>query len=237
MIDLNDYYSGGYFLLRSDKPDWPQLQTDLLPPKGISLSRHICPRLEVYWGWTPGSPEAALEFGIPQAKLDNFLAWCKSGYENDLDYTSMFYSPEAARRFIRQFELDTYGLYIIGTGLPEELEEANWREAGNEDVMGIEKRIEQHLPLETGGSILGFEVASFSYSDYGCSWLCNYLHQDMFDLYGIRPNQYGLIDTHMEAKQVYDWIEEGEKQGVRRAEPEPYDFWLLISYPLKISSP
>jgi hypothetical protein len=236
MIDLNDCYSGGYFLLRADKPDWPQLKTDLLPEKLISLSTHICPRLEVYWGWTPGNPEAALKFGIPQGKLAEFLDWCKSGYENDLDYTSMFYSPEAARRFIRQFELDTYDLYIIGTGLAKELEEANWREAGNEDVMGIEKRIQQHLPLETSGTTLGFEVVSFSYSDYGCSWLCNYLHHDMFDLHSIRPNRYGLLDTYAEAKQVYDWIAEGERQGVRRAEPEPYDFWLLVSYPLNHDS-
>ncbi len=234
MIDLNDYYSGGYFLLRAYKPDWPTLQTDLLPDKLISLSTHICPRLEVYWGWIPGNPEAALKFGIPEAKLDDFIEWCKSGYENDLDYPSMFYSPEAARRFIKQFDLDKHNQYIIGTGLPKELEEANWREKGDENVSGIEKQVEQHLPLETGGGTLGFEVVSYSYSDYGCSWLCNYLHLDMFDLNGIRPNNYGLIDTHIEAKQVYNWIDEGEKQGVRRAEPEPYDFWLLVSYPLEI---
>jgi hypothetical protein len=234
MIDLNDYYSGGYFLLRADKPDWPQLKTDLLPEKLVSMSRCMCPRLSVHWGWNPGNREAALKFGIPETKLDEFVEWCNSGYQTDLDVMSMFYSPEAARRFIKQFSLNTNNLWLVGTGLPKELEEANWREEidQNERVEGVEKRIEQHLPIESNGIILGFEVVSYQYHDLSHSWLCNYLQQDMFDLYGIRPNQYGLIDSHDEANKVYNWIAEDDMKGTR-AEPEPYDFWLLISYPLE----
>lgn len=200
MMNLDEYYSGGYFLLRADKPNWPQLQTDLLPQKIISLSRHICPRLEVYWGWTPGNPEAALKFGIPETKLNDFLAWCQSGYQNDLDVSSMFYSPEAARRFIKQFDLNTDDLYLIGAGLPKEVEEKNWREESNERIEGVEKQIEQHFVLETGGTLLGFDVTSYAHHDFECSWFCNYLHQDIFSLYGIRPNQYGLLETYDEAK-------------------------------------
>ena len=117
MIDLSDYYSGGYFLLRADKPDWPQLQTDLLPDKLISLSGHICPRLKVYWGWTPGDRDAAFRFGIPEFKLNEFVEWCQTEYQSDMDIVSMFYSPEAARRFIERFLPDTADLYLIGTGL------------------------------------------------------------------------------------------------------------------------
>jgi hypothetical protein len=53
----------------------------------------------------------------------------------------------------------------------------------------------------------------------------------MHDLYGIRPNPYGLIDTFTDAKKVHDWIAEDNLQGTR-AEPEPYAPWLLVSYPL-----
>jgi hypothetical protein len=53
----------------------------------------------------------------------------------------------------------------------------------------------------------------------------------MHELFGIRPNQYGLISTYDEAKKVHDWIAEDNMQGTR-AEPYPYDAWLLVSYPL-----
>ena len=55
MIDQREYYSGGYFLIRANKPDWPQLQTELLPDKLLSLSRCICPQhLKFSWGWDAG---------------------------------------------------------------------------------------------------------------------------------------------------------------------------------------
>jgi hypothetical protein len=231
MIDLDDYYSGGYFLLRANKPDWPALQTDLLPEKLISLSQHICPRLSVLWGWNPGNKQAALDFGIPQNKMDEFVEWC-SAYHADLDIMSMFNSNDAALRFIKRFDLNTSDLYLIGASLPTELEEANWRAESNGKVEGIEGRIEQHLPVETGGAILGFDVTSYAHHDIDCSWLCNHLHQDIFDLYGIHPNQYGLLETQAEAKTVYSWINDPVINRTR-AESQLYDYWLLISYPLK----
>ena len=96
-------------------------------------------------------------------------------------------------------------------------------------VEGIEKQIEQHLPLAEDGTALGFEVVSLSYSDYGCSWYCNHTAEDLGTLFGIRPGQFGLIETREQAQQVNDWIAE---DPVHRGEPEPYDYWLLMSYPL-----
>lgn len=231
MIDLGEYYSGGYFLIRADKPDWPQLQTDLLPDKLISLSFCMCPHLQVYWGWNPGDREAALRFGIPENQLDEFVAWCGTEYQSDLDIVSMFYSPDAARRFIRRFLPDTTDLYLIGTGLHKSLEEANWRYPALGEIIGIDKYIEEHHSLEDGGTPLGFDVVSFSYHDLAHSWLCSYLYLEMNRLFGIRPGQFGLIERQEDARRVYEWIAEDEQRG-HRAEPEPYDYWLLVSYPL-----
>ncbi|MEO8609608.1 MAG: hypothetical protein ABI690_17075 [Chloroflexota bacterium] len=232
MIDLNDYFSGGYFLLRADKPGWSQLKTDLLPEKLVSMSRCICPRLSVHWGWNLGNREAALKFGIPETKLDEFIKWCSGDYRTDLDVMSTFYSTDSARRFVKRFDLNITDLYLIGAGLPKELEEANWRIKADGIVEGVEKQIEQHLTLETSGTILGFDVTSYAHHDFDCSWFCNYLHQDVFDLYGIRPNQFGLIETNVEAKTVYNWINDDDINRTR-AESQLYDFWLLVSYPLE----
>jgi hypothetical protein len=232
MINLNDYYSGGYILLRANKPDWPQLKTDLLPDKLVSLS-HLCPKVNVNWGWVTGDKDVALSFGIPEAKLNEFAAWCAKEFESDMDMYSVFHSTDAARRFARRFLTNTTDLYLIGTGLNKEIEESNWRYESEAPTFGISKNIEQHFPLEVGGISLGFEVVSFSYDNFSHSWLCNYLHQDMHQLFDIRPNEYGLIATYDEANKVYDWITEDKMKG-SRAEPEPYDPWLLVSYPLNM---
>lgn len=230
-INRADYYSGGYFLIRASKPDWPQLQTNLLPDKLVSLSECICPRLFVYWGWTPGDRQAALDFGIPESRVDEFTEWCRKPFEADMAYPSMFYSTEAACRFVRRFLPDRDKLYLIGVGLPQELEADYRRAESGEEKTGVTQQIGEHSPLESGGTVLGFEIVSFSYHDFGDSWLCSGLEREMHRLFHIHPNPYGLIDTYKEAKKVYDWIAEDDMQG-RRAEPEPYYPWLLVSYPL-----
>jgi hypothetical protein len=85
--------------------------------------------------------------------------------------------------------------------------------------------------LAEGGQPLGFEVVSFEYGTFGHSWLCSYLHFEMYDLFGIRPRQYGLMRSEQDARRVYEWIQEDKMSG-QRADPVPYDYWLLVEYPL-----
>ncbi|NDJ79370.1 MAG: hypothetical protein GYB65_24230 [Chloroflexi bacterium] len=229
-MDLSDCYSGGYFLLRAGNPGWEQLKSEFLPDQFVSLSECFSPKLSVGWGWTPGCPECALKFGIPRERLDDFTVWCRREYETDMDVWSMFYSTASARRFFNRFLSHTTNLYIIGAGLPHEFEETNWREQSEDEIHGVEKRIEQHLPMEQGGEVLGFEVVGYTHNDFDCTWLCSHLHEEMFRLFGIRPNQYGLLDHYEDARKIYDWITEDPK----RAEPIGYDIWLLASYPLHV---
>jgi hypothetical protein len=225
MIDSTDFYSVGYFLIRQNKPNWPQLTTDLLPPKLISLSDCLCPRLLPMWGWTPGDRVAAANFGIPEVKLGEFVQWCHTGQ----DPNGMFSSVDEARHFIQRFLPSTSDLYLIEVGFPRELESEYWQYSDSN--LGIDHRLKQHILLESGGKALGFEIISRDSGTFSHSWLCSGLEQNMVNLYNIRPNSSGLIDSYDDAKKVYVWIAEDHMQG-HRAEPEPYDIWLLISYPL-----
>lgn len=230
-VDLRDFYSGGYFLLRAGRPDWPPPFGEFLPSGNlISLSDCLCrQRLSVIWGWNPGNREAALGFGISETRLTEFVAWCGTEYHESLDLTSMFYSPDAARNFIRRFELNTDNLFIIGAGLPKELHRA-WLEE-EPDNEGIAKRVKQAIPIEKSGEPIGYDVVSYSYTDFAHSWLCSGLEKNMYELFGIRTDQHGLLATSADAKRVNDWIAEDNEQGTQ-AEPEPYDYWLLVNYPL-----
>lgn len=250
MIDLADYYSGGYFLIRADKPDWEQLKTDLLPEKLLSFSNCICSSFYVWWGWHPGDRQAAVKFGIPETKLDEFVEWCGSAIGVDISHPSMFYSVDAAQRFIARFLPNTDGLYLIGAGMYKPLEATGWNLSPEQmrlkntitvnlllqteirAIEGVEDQIEQHMLLAEGGIPLGFEVVSYAYYNFSHSWICSGIYEDMYALYGIRPGQYGLIQTREDAEKVYEWIAEDDQKG-HRAEPEPYDYWLLVSYPLK----
>lgn len=256
MIDLRDYYAGGYYLIRANRPDWPQLEHELprrrvdppqngasghppavLPPDEpptdllLSLSRCICPRLEIAWGWPPADREAALQFGIAAECFDDFVAWCATDYQLELDYYSIFHTPASARRFAARFMPHARDLYLIGAGLDQALALAQWHSPADEERYGITERIRQQLPLEPGGTPLGFEVASFSNGDLSHSWICSGLVGEMARRFGIHPGAFGLLPTREDAQRVYDWIAEDAQQG-RRAEPEPYDYWLLVAYPL-----
>jgi len=85
--------------------------------------------------------------------------------------------------------------------------------------------------LAEGGQPFGFEVVSFEYGDFGHSWLCSYLHSEMHNLFGIQPGQYGLMRSEQDARRVYEWVEEEGKSN-HRVDPVPYDYWLLVEYPL-----
>lgn len=234
-IELSDFYSGGYFLIRADRPDWPPPFGEHLPDKLISLSPCICPnRLSVTWGWIPGDREAALYFGVMETKLDDFISWCQRSYPTQIEYNSVFTSILFARQFVKEFIEDTRDLYLIGIGLHQERQTIWKREVNREE--GVIKRIKRRLPIEEGGLPIGFEIVSRFHYEFSHSWLCSGLDRDMNELFGLRTNASGLIDTYSDAKMVNDWIDEDDEKG-SRGEPEPYDSWLFISYRLEAQSP
>lgn len=199
MTDLSKCYSGGFFLIRANNPGWPQwAENDLLPDKVISLSSCICPKVSVHWGWIPGDKEAALRFGIQEAQWDDFLVWSAEAHPEEIDIWSVFTSLKVAQDFVKRFDLNIDDMWLVEIGLPHELE-INFHEDGGEATYGVEKRILRHLSMLDNGLILGYEVVSFDYG-LGHSWLCNYLETEMFNMFNIRPNQYGLIDNFGEAK-------------------------------------
>ncbi len=240
-VDLTRYAAGGCFIIKSAPRDADR-SPDLLPEQLISLSRCICPySVSVYWGWEGGKnyPEA-LASGVPPDKLPELEAWSAKGGAADIDYPNVFLRPEPARAFIDQFLPDHGSLHLLGIALHHDLVDDflllkqraydPHTQQEIEEVIGVSRAVSQRQPVTRGGDLLGFEVLSYDQT-LGHSWLCSGLEREMHQLFGIRPNAHGLIDTEAEAMQVYRWIAEDAQQG-HRAEPEPYYPWLVIRYPL-----
>jgi hypothetical protein len=244
-VDLSQFISAGYYLTRyAEDGFW---KSELLPSRVVSISQCIGKPLSVYWGWNhfDDYKKVIVDFGIPETKLNDFREWC--GQHGDF-FPNTFPSLTAARQFITEYLPERTNHLLLGVGLPAELLEPflnteypyvgyfnpdgtlSERLKTLEDFNGIYRAVYQRQPLALGGTPLGFEVVTYSYNEFGDSWLCSGLEKDMHQLFGIRTNQYGLMDSYADARKVYDWIAEDEQQG-HRAEPEPYYPCLLVSYP------
>lgn len=235
-VDLSKFYSGGYFLVLAENPGmppgWGHFEPDLVPEMVISLSGCMLLVVDAAWELFPLNDLKVLDLGESLEKKDALHEWCKP--DNALGYdpqSCLFYEPAAARRFADQFLPNRDKLFLIGVGLPHHLQIEHWPEPKDGKMAGTEKRIRAQLAMESGGEPLGFEVLSFGNGYLGHSWLCSSLHTRMNELFGILPNRYGLINSQSDAQKVYDWVAEDNMQG-HRGEPEPYDYWLLASYPL-----
>lgn len=235
-IDLNDYVAGGYFVVKySDHGFW---KSDLLPERVISLSGCFGEKLDIVWGWEPEkAKQQAIDFGIAADKIELFRQWCFG------KGPSALYKLDFAQEFVTQFLDDANDYLIIGIALPKALvkdfllenkqqtfytEEQVYKDS---ELVSVSYVLTVGSPLPIGGNICGFEVLSFYTYDFGHSWLCSNIEKQMKELFGIHPNQYGLIDSDQDAMKVYEWIAEDEQQG-GRAEPEPYHPWLIVQYPV-----
>ena len=233
---LTRYIAGGYFLVKSvERP--PSMAADLLPKRILSLSNCICPSVRTTWGWEEDELLDASDFGVADGKLEELHEWSVTG---EIDFPNVFLTLAAARSFARDFLVNVEHTHLLGIGLPRDFADAflthkqtvydPTSDTHHELTIGVSRMIADRHLLAPEGTPLGFEVLSYIQS-LGHSWLCSGLERDMQQLFGIRPNAHGFIDTEAEAMQVYAWIAEDEQRGIR-AEPEPYYPWLIMDYPL-----
>jgi len=238
-IDLSDYVAGGYFVAKPiRREDW--MSAELLPEQLITLSSCLNKsKVQIYWGWDTDQYKTEIQdSGIKESDLEALRTWSQS---ENIGHPNVFYSLNAAQDFITKFTPHN-DFSVFGIALPKELV-SNFLAENQQTIYypatqttkpvidGINLVLSQNKTLEPHGNILGFEIVSSVYSDLAHSWLCNGIEKDMFEQFSIRPNQYGLINSYLEAKQIYDWIAEDELRGTR-SEPEPYYPWLIVQYPI-----
>lgn len=216
-IKLKDYVAGGYFVTKyAIEGFW---HSRLMPERVVSLSSCIGKQLDVVWGWNVDQyKKEILEFGVRSDKLESFKDWSGGQVPGSIAELAM------ARRVIKEFLFSEDEVLLLGASLHRELL-ADFIDKVPSFIVDVDN------PPCTKGKPLGFEVISHFASHLSCSWLCSGLEKDMNELFGIQPNQYGLIDSYADAKQVCEWIAEDKMQGTR-AEPEPYYPWLIVQYPV-----
>lgn len=223
-MDIDEYYSAGYFLIRKTKrPDWLSEPVGLVPDEMISLEGAFCPKFHLSWGWNPPNRTEAINFGIDESKWSEFETWCANQREHEIEVWSVFISTSAVHRFIEMFIPDTKreGLTIIGVGLHQSCI-IDWEEPDGTE--GVEIRILKRLPIEKDGQILGFDIASYAHHNFDHTWFSHGHQIGVSEELGIRPGKFGLIQTREEAVLVRDYTDKHDGYV--------YEYWLLVSYPV-----
>jgi hypothetical protein len=141
-----------------------------------------------------------------------------------MEWPNVFSSPELARSLVRELELSTDELLLIGLGYPAAFIDSFGKEDDTVPPM-LWAMVNKRISMSPLGDILGYDVLGGESVGYH-SWLCYHYEEVGFEKFGFRPNRYGLIESLEDAKKIADHIDaEGTANG-------PWYPWLVVKYPL-----
>jgi hypothetical protein len=208
----SEYISGGYFISKPiQRPSGP---FSLLPEAFLTASDCFADIAPDLWAvdWESYAPkevvEEAAKFGIPAHLTAELVQWVSAHMVGGL-HPNAFLSLPMTREFVRRFVADN-GVQIIGIGLHTSLLPSFYGQL-EKDInrgYGLVDRIDRKDLLADGGNPLGYEPLGY----------------EAEKLFGVRPNQNGLISKLEDAIQITENL---VRTG---AEPAIWEPWLLVNY-------
>lgn len=227
---MKDYVSGGYYVVKAIPR--PSGLSDILPSSLLTMSNCftsvVCDIIQLQWDNYENVREAiadeANEFAIPQSRIPELVTWAQAQHNTNYQvFTEVGPALELRSRFITDASA-----HVIGIGLHASLLES-FESQLSKDVnkgLGLAELVSEKRPFAEGGTLLGFEPLGYEATKFH-SWLCHYAPNKMYERFGIRPNQFGLIDKFEDARRVNEYLLQ------TGAEPAIWEPWSLIDYPPK----
>ena len=226
-IDLNDYISGGYFLVKLMAR--PEGVSELVPDIVLTLSTCFTDVAPDEWADSAYNytdeeqAEEALKFGIPSSAVPMLVAQFTREIARH-HITTAFPTLSTAQDFYRASN-DKTSTALIGIGLHHSLLPSLYQQRGD-DVnggYGLIEGIEDKRPLAVGGEALGYEPLGYCGTKFH-SWLCHYYPEQAWKRLAVRPNVSGFIDSLADAVRVT------EDMKATGAEPAIWEPWLIVRY-------
>ncbi len=149
------------------------------------------------------------------------MQWAKAQHNtNYLAFTEVGPPLELLDRFITDAST-----HVVGISLHTSLLESFKSQLAKDVVngLGLAELVDMKRPLAESGVPLGHEPLGFEATRFH-SWLCHNTPKETHLRFGIRPNQFGLIDKFEDARQVNDYLLQ------TGAEPAIWEPWLLLDY-------
>ena len=224
---MNDYVSGGYYVVKAIPR--PSDLSDNLPNNLLTVSRcfTVVMRHVIQLQWDnyenvgQAIAEEARDFAIPQPQIPELVRWVKA--QRNTNYL-VFTEVEPPLELVDRFVSDA-ATHVVGLGLHVSLIESFKSQLAKDMNNGysLAELVDEKRPLAEGGVPLGYEPLGFEGTSFH-SWLCHYAPNEAYSRFGIRPNQFGLIDKLEDARQVTDYLLQ------TGAEPAIWEPWLLLDY-------
>ena len=203
----------GYLIVRSvSRP--PYVSAELIPPNVISASVCICPQFPgVYalsWSMTQAEErgEQFAAIGVPGELQPVAESWATDAFEHEFGWPGVFYTLDAATRARERFQAGDDAVQVVGLSLPEEMAPAFVDHAtpatSPPGGAGYLQLLQRRQPIAEGGTTLGFELLNLQVGMLEDSWLCCSLETHFEKTMGIRPNEFGFIDTLAQARSCCD---------------------------------
>ena len=212
--------SGGFFVAAlCDRWDW---MPDFLPERVVSVDPSLTEIVPRQTRAPSSAPNGLESLGEPADRwLDAALA------NGNLVWPHHLASPDVGRELISVAGLSPDDFWVLGVGLPSARLEPRFEPLEDYEV---EHFLRARSPLPEGGEALGFEISAFVGYTISESWLHDDLEREAVDRFGLRLNNYGLIDTVEEAERITAWVNEESELGRTCAVGPSWDPWLIVRY-------
>lgn len=231
---MNDVFIlGGYFVVKAAQRALC-MNKELLPEKIITVSECICDILPSTWAlsWVNKRKEdierANSAMGLTDGEFEELEEWATVKFDNgNIGWQNGFSDLATAREFCKKFLKTTDDVYILGIGLRKEDTEIFIDEERPCEGMGttlVYNVLQRNEFIDTSG-FLGFDVLGCDIGSFH-SYICNGLEHDFFEVFGIRPNKYGLYDSYTESRQAAEYLL-NEEIG---AEPALWQCWVVCKF-------
>ncbi|MEL7656573.1 MAG: hypothetical protein AAGU75_11770 [Bacillota bacterium] len=228
-----EFILGGYFIVKAAQRA-ECMDKELLPQKIITISECICDILPSTWAlsWVNKSKQdiesAKSIWGLSDNEFDELENWVTGRFdEGKFGWQYGFGDLIIARECCRRYLKDTDDIYILGIGLSKK--DASVFLDREKPCKGIGSTLaydvlQRNELIDTTG-FLGFDVLGYDIGSFH-SYICNGLEDDFFEIFGIRPNQYGLYESYEGSKQAAEYLLD-EKIG---AEPALWQSWAVCKF-------
>ncbi|UCD78624.1 MAG: hypothetical protein JSW26_24985 [Desulfobacterales bacterium] len=236
---LSEFVSAGFLVTREvDRPSY--VSAELLPARIVSASGCIARFAPNTWciEWTRDTRERRIEdaraFGLEFQDLQEIIAWTTSRFGKSIRWPNVITDLNTSKDLVSRFFSHLSNVKVLELCLHRSMSQDFCQEAeppppkpgfAPNGRQGVQEVILKEKPPIPTGRILGFELLVFDFS-LSCSWLCNGLETQVEQDLGIKPNQYGLIDSFDKAFRCVEYISRDDVG----AEPGLWLPWLIIDH-------
>jgi hypothetical protein len=229
----SDFILGGFFITRP-APRADYMDASLVPARVITGSGCIATFAPDTWAlsWVTDTEESRLEevrrFGLPASSLPSILKWATERFDKDFGWQNVLFTLPAARDFVAthlpsDHDAEIVALVLHMADVDRFISECAPVQGSGEP--GVFTMVSARMPAPPGGAVIGSDVLGYEYGGAFHSYLCHGLEKDFASRLNVRPNGFGLYDSHETARGMARMIGD-ESLG----EDVPWNAWRLLRY-------